>query len=74
MDSLLLDSQILCIGVEKRPPSGAGLPSGVSYAGSICYCMALTGDLQDAVIYLASPASDYMTDSNLIIDRDYCCW
>jgi NAD(P)-dependent dehydrogenase (short-subunit alcohol dehydrogenase family) len=36
--------------------------------------MAETGDLQGAVVYLASPASDYMTGSDLIIDGGYCCW
>jgi NAD(P)-dependent dehydrogenase (short-subunit alcohol dehydrogenase family) len=30
--------------------------------------MAVTGDLQSAVVFLASPASDYMTGSDLIID------
>jgi NAD(P)-dependent dehydrogenase (short-subunit alcohol dehydrogenase family) len=36
--------------------------------------MALTEDLQGAVVYLASPASDYMTGSDIIIDGGYCCW
>jgi NAD(P)-dependent dehydrogenase (short-subunit alcohol dehydrogenase family) len=36
--------------------------------------MASTGDLQGAVVYLASPASDYMTGSDIIIDGGYCCW
>ncbi|MDR2184306.1 MAG: glucose 1-dehydrogenase [Treponema sp.] len=36
--------------------------------------MAATGDLQGAVVYLASPASDYMTGSDMIIDGGYCCW
>jgi NAD(P)-dependent dehydrogenase (short-subunit alcohol dehydrogenase family) len=36
--------------------------------------MAETGDLQGAVVYLASPASDYMTGSDLLIDGGYCCW
>ena len=36
--------------------------------------MAETSDMQGAVVYLASPASDYMTGSDLIIDGGYCCW
>jgi NAD(P)-dependent dehydrogenase (short-subunit alcohol dehydrogenase family) len=36
--------------------------------------MASTEDLQGAVVYLASPASDYMTGSDIIIDGGYCCW
>ena len=36
--------------------------------------MASTGDLQGGVVYLASPASDYMTGNDLIIDGGYCCW
>jgi NAD(P)-dependent dehydrogenase (short-subunit alcohol dehydrogenase family) len=31
-------------------------------------------DLQGAVVYLASPASDFMTGSDIIIDGGYCCW
>jgi NAD(P)-dependent dehydrogenase (short-subunit alcohol dehydrogenase family) len=36
--------------------------------------MASTEDLQGGVVYLASPASDYMTGADLIIDGGYCCW
>ena len=36
--------------------------------------MATTGDLQGAVVYLASSASDYMTGADLSIDGGYCCW
>jgi NAD(P)-dependent dehydrogenase (short-subunit alcohol dehydrogenase family) len=36
--------------------------------------MAVPGDLQGAVVYLASPASDYVTGSDIIIDGGYCCW
>ncbi|MDR2485022.1 MAG: glucose 1-dehydrogenase [Treponema sp.] len=36
--------------------------------------MASVGDLQGAAVYLASPASDYMTGADLIIDGGYCCW
>jgi NAD(P)-dependent dehydrogenase (short-subunit alcohol dehydrogenase family) len=36
--------------------------------------MASTDDLQGAVVYLASAASDYMTGSDIIIDGGYCCW
>ena len=36
--------------------------------------MATTDDLQGGVVYLASPASDYMTGNDLIIDGGYCCW
>jgi NAD(P)-dependent dehydrogenase (short-subunit alcohol dehydrogenase family) len=31
-------------------------------------------DLQGAVVYLASEASDFMTGSDLIIDGGYCAW
>lgn len=31
-------------------------------------------DLQGAVVYLAAPASDLMTGSDLRIDAGYCCW
>lgn len=31
-------------------------------------------DLQGAVVYLASEASDFMTGSDIIIDGGYCCW
>ncbi|MCS7261378.1 MAG: SDR family oxidoreductase, partial [Anaerolineae bacterium] len=36
--------------------------------------MGLVSDLQGAVVYLASEASDFMTGSDLIIDGGYCCW
>ena len=36
--------------------------------------MAATDDLQGGAVYLASPASDYMTGADLIIDGGYCCW
>jgi NAD(P)-dependent dehydrogenase (short-subunit alcohol dehydrogenase family) len=36
--------------------------------------MAEVTDLQGAVVYLASEASDYMTGSDLIIDGGYCAW
>ena len=36
--------------------------------------LAVTEDLQGAVVYLASPASDYMTGADLLIDGGYCCW
>ncbi len=31
-------------------------------------------DLQGAVVYLASQASDFMTGSDIVIDGGYCCW
>lgn len=36
--------------------------------------MAEVTDLQGAVVYLASPASDYMTGHDMIIDGGYCSW
>jgi NAD(P)-dependent dehydrogenase (short-subunit alcohol dehydrogenase family) len=36
--------------------------------------MAAAADLQGGVVYLASPASDYMTGADLVIDGGYCCW
>lgn len=36
--------------------------------------MAKTEDLQGAVVYLASSASDFMTGADLVIDGGYCCW
>lgn len=36
--------------------------------------MALTDDLQGAVVYLAAEVSDYMTGSDLLIDGGYCAW
>jgi NAD(P)-dependent dehydrogenase (short-subunit alcohol dehydrogenase family) len=31
-------------------------------------------DLQGAVVYLASEASDFMTGNDVIIDGGYCAW
>ena len=36
--------------------------------------MAEVSDLQGAVVYLASEASDYMTGSDMVIDGGYCVW
>jgi NAD(P)-dependent dehydrogenase (short-subunit alcohol dehydrogenase family) len=36
--------------------------------------MADVTDLQGAVVYLASPASDYMTGHDIVIDGGYCVW
>ncbi len=36
--------------------------------------MALTDDLQGAVVYLASSVSDYATGSDLLVDGGYCAW
>ena len=36
--------------------------------------MAEVSDLQGAVVYLASAASDYMTGHDLLIDGGYCTW
>jgi NAD(P)-dependent dehydrogenase (short-subunit alcohol dehydrogenase family) len=36
--------------------------------------MATPDDLQGAVVYLAAPASDYMTGADLLIDGGYCAW
>jgi NAD(P)-dependent dehydrogenase (short-subunit alcohol dehydrogenase family) len=37
-------------------------------------CMAEVTDLQGGVVYLAAPASDYMTGNDLTIDGGYCAW
>ena len=36
--------------------------------------MAEVSDLQGAVVYLASEASDYMTGHDMVIDGGYCTW
>jgi NAD(P)-dependent dehydrogenase (short-subunit alcohol dehydrogenase family) len=36
--------------------------------------MAEVTDLQGAVVYLASEASDYMTGHDMVIDGGYCTW
>lgn len=36
--------------------------------------MAQVGDLQGAVVYLASEASDYVTGHDLVVDGGFCCW
>jgi NAD(P)-dependent dehydrogenase (short-subunit alcohol dehydrogenase family) len=36
--------------------------------------MAEVTDLQGAVVYLASQASDFMTGSDLVVDGGYSCW
>ncbi|MCY3720009.1 MAG: glucose 1-dehydrogenase [Anaerolineaceae bacterium] len=54
-------------------------PLGQEYAPS---WMALTPmgrmcdvpDLQGAVVYLAAPASDFMTGHDMVVDGGYCCW
>jgi NAD(P)-dependent dehydrogenase (short-subunit alcohol dehydrogenase family) len=36
--------------------------------------MAEVTDLQGAVVYLSSAASDYATGTDIVIDGGYCCW
>jgi sorbose reductase len=36
--------------------------------------MATPQDLMGAIVYLASPASDYATGTDIIVDGGYCCW
>jgi len=36
--------------------------------------MAEVEDLQGALVYLASAASDYVTGTDILIDGGYCCW
>lgn len=53
------------IGQEMEPQWLARIPMGR---------MAQVTDLQGAVVYLASEASDYMTGNDMIIDGGYCAW
>ncbi|MHA1680005.1 MAG: glucose 1-dehydrogenase [Promethearchaeota archaeon] len=50
---------VLPIWVGERTPMGR---------------MAAVTDLQGAVVYLASEASDFMTGHDMVIDGGYCCW
>jgi NAD(P)-dependent dehydrogenase (short-subunit alcohol dehydrogenase family) len=52
-------------GQTMLPEWMARTPAGV---------MAEVTDLQGAVVYLASAASDYMTGNDMIIDGGYCAW
>lgn len=36
--------------------------------------MGEVSDLQGAVVFLAAPASDFMTGHDMVIDGGYCCW
>ena len=36
--------------------------------------MAEVTDLQGAIVYLAAPASDFMTGHDMVIDGGYCVW
>lgn len=53
------------VGADMLPKWLALIPMGR---------MAEVSDLQGAVVYLASGASDYMTGHDLVIDGGYCCW
>ncbi len=53
------------IGATMLPRWKALIPMGK---------MAEVSDLQGAVVYLASPASDYLTGADLLIDGGYSCW
>jgi NAD(P)-dependent dehydrogenase (short-subunit alcohol dehydrogenase family) len=53
------------IGQTMLPQWMAMTPMGI---------MAEVTDLQGAVVYLASPASDYMTGHDMVIDGGYCSW
>lgn len=53
------------IGATMLPKWKALIPMGK---------MAEVSDLQGAVVYLASSASDYMTGADLLIDGGYSCW
>ncbi len=52
-------------GKTMLPEWMARTPAGI---------MAEVTDLQGAVVYLASAASDYMTGNDMIIDGGYCAW
>jgi NAD(P)-dependent dehydrogenase (short-subunit alcohol dehydrogenase family) len=56
----------------KTPPGQEMLPQwlGMTPLGR----MAEVTDLQGAVVYLASAASDFMTGADLVIDGGYCAW
>ena len=36
--------------------------------------LAVPEDIQGALIYLASEASDFVTGSDIVVDGGYCCW
>ncbi|MCC6612822.1 MAG: glucose 1-dehydrogenase [Anaerolineae bacterium] len=43
-------------------------------ANTPMHCLGDVTDLQGAIVYLASGASDFMTGNDLIIDGGYCVW
>ena len=62
---LLDDLLATPIGKEMLPQWLERIPLG---------CVAEVTDLQGAIVYLASSASDYMTGADMVIDGGYCCW
>jgi NAD(P)-dependent dehydrogenase (short-subunit alcohol dehydrogenase family) len=53
------------VGQQMMPNWMSRTPMGV---------MCEVTDLQGAVVYLAAPASDFMTGNDMLIDGGYCAW
>lgn len=53
------------VGQEMAPKWLAQTPMGR---------MCEVTDLQGAIVYLASAASDFMTGNDMVVDGGYCCW
>ena len=56
-------------GHPHRPEDVAGLDGADPHDR-----MGSVEDLQGAVVYLASPASDFVTGHDMVIDGGFCCW
>ena len=68
-------------GIRVNTLTPSGLESGLHQVFSKRYCaraalrrMAQSGDMESALLYLASDASAYVTGQNLIVDGGLTCW